>query len=141
MTGGLIETDIRPFAPAFALETLAVKLREARDGKDGFLQDEDPGDILWKRALGALYRSEEWKKKVEGVLNGLHVTVMSAGKNTNGTAEQRSERTGETVGWRDSDFGHHAPVSGCGHYPRRKDVRRKHDAGFPSETALSADGY
>ena len=79
MTGGLMETDIRPFAPAFALETLAVKLREARDGKVGFLQDEDPDDILWKRALGALYRSEEWKKKVEGVLNGLHVTVMSAG--------------------------------------------------------------
>ena len=78
VTGGLMETDIRPFAPAFALETLAVKLREGKDGKTGFLQGENPEDAQWKNALGSLYQAAEWRKKVESILNGLHVTVPSA---------------------------------------------------------------
>ena len=78
VTGGLMETDIRPFAPAFALEALAVRLRETKDSKDSFLQGESPDDALWKNALSSLYKSEEWKKKIESILNGLHVTVPSA---------------------------------------------------------------
>lgn len=78
VTGGLMETDLRPFAPAFALEALAVRLRETKDSREGFLQGESPEDVLWQNALSALYRSEEWKKKTEGVLNGLHVAAPSA---------------------------------------------------------------
>ena len=78
VTGGLMETDIRPFAPVFALEALAVRLRETKDRQDSFLQGETPEDALWKNALSSLYRSNEWKKKTESVLSGLHVTVPSA---------------------------------------------------------------
>jgi len=76
--GGLMETDIRPFAPAFALEALAVKLRDTGDSKDSFLQGDAPDDLSWKRALSSLYHCEDWKQKVEGVLAGLHVSVPSA---------------------------------------------------------------
>ena len=75
VTGGLMETDIRPFAPAFALEALAVRLRDTKDKEDSFLQGDSPDDALWKNALSSLYKTDEWKKKVEGVLNGLHVSV------------------------------------------------------------------
>ena len=68
VTGGLLDTDLRPFAPAYALEALAVRLRESGDSLDP----------RWKDALGALYRSENWKKKTEGVLKGLHVAPPSA---------------------------------------------------------------
>ena len=78
VTGGLLETDIRPFAPAFALEALAVRLRETKDSKDSFLQGDSPDDALWKNALSSLYKTDEWKKKIEGILKGLHVTVPSA---------------------------------------------------------------
>ena len=78
VTGGLMETDIRPFAPAFALEALAVRLRETKDSKDSFLQGGSPEDALWKNALSSLYKTDEWKKKIESILNGLHVTVPSA---------------------------------------------------------------
>ena len=78
VTGGLMETDIRPFAPAFALEALAVRLRETKDSKDSFLQSDSPDDALWKNALSSLYKTDEWKKKIESILNGLHVTVPSA---------------------------------------------------------------
>ena len=78
VTGGLMDTDIRPFAPAFALEALAVRLRDTKDSKDSFLNGEGAEDALWKNALSSLYAAEEWKKKVESVLTGLHVTVPSA---------------------------------------------------------------
>lgn len=78
VNGGLMDTDIRPFAPAFALEALAVRLRETRDSRDGFLQGGTEEDALWRNALGSLYQSDEWKKKVEGILKGLHVTAPSA---------------------------------------------------------------
>ena len=78
VTGGLMDTDIRPFAPAFALEALAVRLRETRDSRDSFLQGGTEEDALWRNALGSLYQSDEWKKQVEGILKGLHVTAPSA---------------------------------------------------------------
>ncbi len=78
VTGSLMETDLRPFAPTFALEALAVRLREAKDRKDSFLEGDSPDDLLWKNALSSLYKTEEWKKKVESILKGLHITVPSA---------------------------------------------------------------
>ena len=75
VTGGLTETDIRPFAPAFALETLAVRLRESRDGREAFPAGDGPEDALWRNALAALYHDGEWKRKTEGVLNALRVAV------------------------------------------------------------------
>lgn len=77
-TGGLMNPDIRPFAPAFALESLAVRLRESKDSKDPLFQGDEAEKDQWRNALGSLYQSEAWNKKVEGVLNGLHVTVPSA---------------------------------------------------------------
>ena len=74
-TGGLMKTDIRPFAPVFALEALAVRLRETGDIGESFLQSRDPEDRLWKNALGSLAGSEAWKPKLDGVLNGLRVTA------------------------------------------------------------------
>ncbi len=77
-TGGLMNPDIRPFAPAFALESLAVRLRESRENKDQLFQGSEQENETWKNALGSLYQSEDWRKKVQGVLKGLHVTVPSA---------------------------------------------------------------
>ena len=74
-----MNTDIRPFAPAFALEALAVKLRDTKDSRDGFLHGSGTEDILWQNALGSLYHSDTWREKTAGVLNGLHVAVTTTG--------------------------------------------------------------
>ncbi len=74
---GMIDTGLRPFAPAFALEALALRLRESRD--TGFLQGEDADKALWRGALTALYRSETWHRRTQGVLDGLHVSAPSEG--------------------------------------------------------------
>ena len=79
VSGGLMDTDLRPFAPSFALEALAVKLRETKDSKDSFLHGSTEADQLWRNALGALYQSEDWKAKTTGVLNGLHVSAPTGG--------------------------------------------------------------
>ena len=79
VTGGLMNTDIRPFAPAFALETLAVKLRDTKDSSESFLRGSSQEDLLWKNALGSLYQSETWQSRTKGVLNGLHVSVTTEG--------------------------------------------------------------
>ena len=78
-SGGLMNTDIRPFAPAFALETLAVRLRDSKDNPDGFLHGTETDDILWRNALGSLYQSDAWRMRTKGVLDGLHVTVATEG--------------------------------------------------------------
>ena len=77
-TGGLMDPDIRPFAPVFALESLALRLREGRDSRDRLFPGEEKENELWKNALGSLYQSPDWKEKVQGVLNGLHVKAPSA---------------------------------------------------------------
>ena len=79
VSGGLMNTDIRPFAPAFALEALAVKLRDTKDSKDGFVHHTGTEDILWKNALSSLYHSETWRQKTAAVLSGLHVKVTASG--------------------------------------------------------------
>ena len=78
VAGGLFSKDLKPFAPSFALEALALRLREARGGGDEFLRGEKRDDRLWKDALGALYRSEAWRPRVEEMLKGLHVQAPSA---------------------------------------------------------------
>ncbi len=79
VTGGLMDTDLRPFAPAFALETLAVKLRETKGSPDSFLQGGGKNAVLWRNALGSLYQSKQWNTRTVSVLSGLHVTVRSPG--------------------------------------------------------------
>ena len=78
-TGGLMNTDIRPFAPAFALEALSVKLRSSKNKQDSFLNGKTTEDTLWRNALGSLYQSETWKKRTEGVLSGLNVRIATDG--------------------------------------------------------------
>ena len=77
-TGGLMNPDIRPFAPVFALESLALRLREGRDSRDRLFPGEEKENELWKNALGSLYQSPYWKEKVQGILNGLHVKAPAA---------------------------------------------------------------
>ena len=77
-TGGLMDPDIRPFAPAFALESLAVRLRDEQGGGERLLDGDETENGLWENALGSLYQSSEWKPKVEGILRGLHVSAPTA---------------------------------------------------------------
>lgn len=80
VSGGLMtNTDIRPFAPVFALETLAVKLRDMQDDADHFLNGSGMEDNMWRNALGFLYQSESWHERTAGVLRGLKVTLPSRG--------------------------------------------------------------
>ena len=93
-SGGLMNTDIRPFAPAFALETLAVRLRDSKDNSDGFLHGTETNDILWRNALGSLYQSDTWRMRTKGVLDGLHVTVT-----TEGITPEQAEKLYSTRGF------------------------------------------
>lgn len=93
-SGGLMNTDIRPFAPAFALETLAIRLRDNKDGSDGFLHGTETDDILWRNALGSLYQSDAWRMRTKGVLDGLHVTVA-----TEGITPEQAEKLYSTRGF------------------------------------------
>ena len=77
VTGSLSDPDLGPFAPAFALEALAVRLRETKDSEHGFLRGVTPEDARWRSALRALRESPDWKKKTESVLMGLRVAHPS----------------------------------------------------------------
>ena len=74
----LMDSGLPPFAPAFALEMLAVKLREKKDGTNSLSDGSGEADDEWRRALGALICSEAWRRKAEGVLNALHIRVPEA---------------------------------------------------------------
>ena len=89
-TGGLMDADLRPFAPAFALEALALRLRETRD--EGFLQGKEDGP--WRDALASLYRSGTWRRRTQGVLDSLHVSVPAEG-----IPRDRAERLYATRGF------------------------------------------
>ena len=75
VSGGLMEDELHPFAPPFALERLGVKLRN----DDSFLKGKTDRDILWQNALSSLYQHPQWKARTEGVLKGLHVSVKTSG--------------------------------------------------------------
>ena len=93
-TGGLMDADLRPFAPAFALENLAVRLREHREDLSGFLLGPGPEAARWKNALGSLYRSADWRLRTKGVLDGLHVALP-----VEGLTRQQAERLYSTRGF------------------------------------------
>ena len=77
--GGLMNDELLPFVPQFALERLAVMLRQARDQQESFLTKDDPESQLWREALAFLYRDPGWHDKMAGVLEGLHVKIASPG--------------------------------------------------------------
>ena len=77
--GGLKDDELIPFSPQFALERLAVMLRETRTGKESFLTSEDAKDELWRQALLFLYYNENWHGQMQGVLDALHVKLESPG--------------------------------------------------------------
>ncbi len=77
--GGLMNDELLPFVPQFALERLAVMLRAARDQQDSFLTRDDGASAVWRQALAYLYHDPYWGSKVKGVLDGLHVKVASPG--------------------------------------------------------------
>ena len=64
-----MNTDIRQHY--FALESLAVRLRENKDGSDAFAGFQ-PDDALEKNALGSLYQPTHGVR-TKGVLMALHV--------------------------------------------------------------------
>lgn len=77
--GGLMHDELLPFVPQFALERLAVMLRQARDQQESFLTKDDPESRLWREALTFLYKDPYWHEKMTGVLEGLHVKIASPG--------------------------------------------------------------
>ena len=77
--GGLADDHLLPFSPQFSLERLAVMLRDAGSGKNDFLTSESPRAAQWRSALLALYRSEDWHGRMQGVLDALHVKLQSPG--------------------------------------------------------------
>ncbi|MBR0386292.1 MAG: PD-(D/E)XK nuclease family protein [Clostridia bacterium] len=121
-TGGLMDTDLRPFAPSFALEALAVRLRESRDGRNEFLQSGAPDEQRWKNALASLYQSDVWRLRTKGVLDGLHVSVPAEGI-TPQQAESLYAAHGFTI----------SRVETFGSCPRRHLLRYGLDL-FPAET-------
>ena len=77
--GGLMSDELLPFVPQFALERLAVMLRQARDSQDSFLSKDDAESALWREALAFLYKDPYWHEKMAAVLEGLHVKIASPG--------------------------------------------------------------
>ena len=77
--GGLAKDDLTPFSPQFALERLAVMLREARSSEGSFLNSTDPESEMWRNAFVSLYSSPLWHDRMQGVLDALHVTLKSPG--------------------------------------------------------------
>ena len=77
--GGLMNDELLPFVPQFAIERLAVMLRQARDQEESFLTKNDPESQLWREALAYLYKDPIWHEKMSGVLEGLHVRIASPG--------------------------------------------------------------
>ena len=77
--GGLVDDELVPFSPQFALERLAVMLRGTAAGKESFLISQDPEDELWRQALLFLYYNENWHGRMQGVLDALHVKLESPG--------------------------------------------------------------
>ena len=82
--GGLTNDELLPFSPQFALERLAVMLRDAREQSDSFLNParesaESASDAAWRSALIALYHDPVWHGKMRSVLEALHVTLESPG--------------------------------------------------------------
>ena len=77
--GGLMNDELLPFVPQFALERLAVMLRQARDQQDSFLTLDNPESQLWREALSFLYKDPYWHEKMAAVLEGLHVKIASPG--------------------------------------------------------------
>ena len=75
VSGGLMDDELRPFAPPFALERLGVRLRDDAS----FLSGRENRDILWQNALGSLYHNPQWRDRMESVLQGLRVTVHTSG--------------------------------------------------------------
>lgn len=77
--GGLMNDELLPFVPQFALERLAVMLRQARDQADSFLTKDDAESALWREALAFLFKDPHWHEKMAAVLDGLHVKIASPG--------------------------------------------------------------
>ena len=77
--GGLMDDQLTPFMPQFAIERLAVMLRQARDRQDSFLTGEDPESAMWREALAFLYHDKKWHEKMASVLDGLHVKIAGPG--------------------------------------------------------------
>ncbi len=78
LSDSLMDTGLEPFAPAFALEALAVKLREAREGGTGLAEGETGADAAWGKVLSALAHDWEWKEKTDGVLRALRIAAPLA---------------------------------------------------------------
>ena len=77
--GGLMKDGLTPFMPQFAMERLAVMLRQAGEQKDSFLTGTDPTDAMWRNALSFLWHDETWHTRMAAVLEGLHVKIAGPG--------------------------------------------------------------
>ena len=77
--GGLMNDELTPFTPQFAIERLAVMLRQARNSRDSFLTGEDSTSSMWRDTLTFLWHDEHWHNKMDAVLDALHVKIAGPG--------------------------------------------------------------
>lgn len=77
--GGLMKDELTPFMPQFAMERLAVMLRQAGDLEDSFLTGNRPEDAMWRDTLSFLWRDEKWHGKTTAILDALHVRIAGPG--------------------------------------------------------------
>ena len=76
--GGIMEDGITPYSPSSALERIAIKLRDALQGEDDFLQEAaDANQKSWQQALSYLYQQDAWKEKTRHILSALSARVKS----------------------------------------------------------------
>ena len=75
--GSVLDDCLEPFSPQFALESLAVRLRNMRDYSESLLNGEKT--LPWRQTLAALYHDENWHNQTAEILNGLHARVYTPG--------------------------------------------------------------
>ena len=77
--GGLMKDELTPFMPQFAMERLAVMLRQAGGQEASFLTGGSPEDAMWRDALTYLWHDDTWHTRMVSVLEGLHVKIAGPG--------------------------------------------------------------
>ena len=77
--GGVQQDELLPYSPGFALENLAIRLRDARDYSPSFLTEDSEDARAWRNALQALYHRKEWRGPLLTALTGLHLSARPTG--------------------------------------------------------------
>jgi len=77
--GGMQSDGIKPFSPQYALESLAVRLRDAKDYGNSFLTSTDSTSNEWRQALSYIYNNPSWHLLTQSVLDSLNASMRTPG--------------------------------------------------------------